>query len=101
MRSDPGVPEPLGQARRRFLASCGKFALATPPVVTLMLADAERNYAVAQSGGVGGGGGGGGKGHHHGHHHGHGHKRGHGHKKDHDGGHKGRHHGGRHGGDKW
>lgn len=38
-------------ARRRFLAVCGKFAVATPPAVSLMLAAAERNYAVAASGG--------------------------------------------------
>jgi hypothetical protein len=53
MRSDPGTPEKLVEARRRFLATCGKFAVATPPVVTLMLAEAERNYAVAVSGGGG------------------------------------------------
>jgi hypothetical protein len=38
-------------ARRRFLAACGKFAVATPPAVSLLLASAERNYAVAASGG--------------------------------------------------
>ena len=54
MRSDPGTPDSLVEARRRFLASCGKFAVATPPVVTLMLAEAQRNYAVAASGGGGG-----------------------------------------------
>jgi hypothetical protein len=41
-------------ARRRFLAACGKFALATPPAITLMLAAGERNYATAASGGSGG-----------------------------------------------
>lgn len=76
MRSDPATPDKLVEARRRFLASCGKFALATPPVVTLMLADAERNYAVAGSGGGGH--------HHRGHHGGHHHGR------------HGGHHGGRH-----
>ena len=40
-------------ARRRFLAACGKFALATPPAITLMLAAGERNYATAASGGGG------------------------------------------------
>ena len=53
MPSDPGAPDAIVEARRRFLASCGKFAVATPPVVTLMLAEAERNYAVAVSGGGG------------------------------------------------
>ncbi len=57
------MPEPtdtdsLVEARRRFLATCGKFAVATPPVVALMLADAERNYAAAGSNnGFGNGGG--------------------------------------------
>jgi hypothetical protein len=51
MRKEQGGLDPLTEARRRFLASCGKFAVATPPVVTLMLAEASRNYAVAVSGG--------------------------------------------------
>lgn len=38
-------------ARRRFLAHCGKFAIATPPAVTLLLAQSERNYSFAISGG--------------------------------------------------
>ncbi len=37
-------------ARRRFLLNCGKFAVVTPPVVTLMLSTAERSYAVVASG---------------------------------------------------
>ena len=36
-------------ARRRFLATCGKFAIVTPPVVTLMLSASKRNYAAANS----------------------------------------------------
>jgi hypothetical protein len=43
------------EARRRFLATCGKFAAVTPPTITLMLAAAERSYVAAQSGGGGGG----------------------------------------------
>lgn len=39
-------------ARRRFLAHCGTFAAATPPAITLLLAQAERNYAFASSGGI-------------------------------------------------
>jgi hypothetical protein len=54
MASNPRTPDSLVEARRHFLASCGKFAIATPPVVTLMLAEAERNYAIAHSGGGGG-----------------------------------------------
>ncbi|MGE0094440.1 MAG: hypothetical protein AB7M05_09365 [Alphaproteobacteria bacterium] len=49
-------------ARRRFLANCGKFAIVTPPVVSLMLSASHRSYANVGSGGGGG----------HGHGHGHG-----------------------------
>jgi hypothetical protein len=42
--------EALATARRNFLKSCGKFAVLTPPAVTLMLSAASHNYAVAQSG---------------------------------------------------
>jgi hypothetical protein len=42
--------ESLVTARRKFLKSCGKFAVITPPAVTLMLSAASHNYAVAQSG---------------------------------------------------
>lgn len=55
MTSRPSRPEAdVVEARRRFLAACGKFSIATPPAVALMLAAAERNYAVAASGGGGG-----------------------------------------------
>ena len=47
------------EARRRFLARCGKFAAVTPPAIALMLNAAERNYAVAASGNNGFGNGGG------------------------------------------
>ncbi len=56
MTSRPSRPEAdVVEARRSFLAACGKFSIATPPAVALMLAAAERNYAVAASGGGGGG----------------------------------------------
>jgi len=38
-------------ARRRFLATCGKFAIVTPPVVSLMLSASHRSYAAVGSGG--------------------------------------------------
>ena len=38
------------EARRRFLASCGKFAIATPPAVALMLSATKQSYATASSG---------------------------------------------------
>jgi hypothetical protein len=41
-------------ARRRFLATCGKFAAITPPAMTVLLASTAQNYAVAGSGGGGG-----------------------------------------------
>jgi hypothetical protein len=39
------------EARRRFLAKCGKFAVITPPAMTVLLASTSQNYAVASSGG--------------------------------------------------
>jgi len=38
------------EARRQFLAKCGKFAVITPPVMTVLLASTAQNYAVAASG---------------------------------------------------
>jgi hypothetical protein len=52
----PSPDAELAQARRRFLAACGKFSIATPPAVALLLAASERNYAVAASGNGGGNG---------------------------------------------
>lgn len=69
-------PQETNEARRRFLAKCGKFAVITPPVVTLMLTATHGNYAAAHSGFHGGGGHG--HGHGHGHHHGRGRGDGHG-----------------------
>jgi hypothetical protein len=39
------------QARRAFLAKCGKFAAITPVVMTGMLVASKQNFAVATSGG--------------------------------------------------
>jgi len=36
-------------ARREFLAKCGRLAVVTPPAVTLMLAAARNNRAAAFS----------------------------------------------------
>ena len=38
------------EARRRFLATCGKFAVITPPAMTVLLSSTAQNYAVAGSG---------------------------------------------------
>jgi hypothetical protein len=43
--------DPSSNARREFLAKCGRLAVVTPPAVTLMLAASQRHFAVAQSGG--------------------------------------------------
>lgn len=40
----------LQAVRRRFLANCGKFAVATPPAVSLLLAASHSHYAAASSG---------------------------------------------------
>ena len=49
--------------RRKFLASCGKFAVVTPPAITLLLSTSLNSTAVAGSSGkYDGNGGRGGKG---------------------------------------
>src|SRR2546423_4479562 len=37
--------------RRKFLATCGKFAVVTPPAITMLLSTSLHSSAVAQSGG--------------------------------------------------
>jgi len=37
--------------RRKFLAACGKFAVVTPPAITLLLSTSLSSPAVAGSGG--------------------------------------------------
>lgn len=54
-QTNTGVPEApkeetIREARRRFLNECGRFAIATPPAVALLLAASERKFAVAHSG---------------------------------------------------
>lgn len=61
MRTE-SIENDVTRARRQFLARCGKFAVATPPAISLLLAASRANYAVASSGGGGGGGGSGGGG---------------------------------------
>ncbi|MEX2451066.1 MAG: hypothetical protein WD407_09445 [Rhodospirillales bacterium] len=36
--------------RRKFLSKCGKFAIVTPPIVTMLLSTSMSSKAVAQSG---------------------------------------------------
>ena len=37
--------------RRKFLASCGKFAVVTPPAITVLLSTSLHSSAIAHSGG--------------------------------------------------
>lgn len=47
------VPPPADGAadRREFLAKCGRFAIVTPPAVTLLLSTSLTSDAIAKSGG--------------------------------------------------
>lgn len=50
------APKPAKQAdlaRRAFLESCGKFAVVTPPAISLLLSTTLSSPAVAASGGGG------------------------------------------------
>ena len=68
--SNPEDSASMIAARRRFLAACGRFAVITPPAVTLMLSASRQNFAVAASGsGDLPGGGRWDHGHHHHRHH--------------------------------
>jgi hypothetical protein len=61
-RNAEGPMEGAAAARRDFLAKCGKFAVVTPPAVSLLLSTSLNSAAIASSGGGEGGGGGGGGG---------------------------------------
>ncbi|QQO12631.1 hypothetical protein JJB99_24630 [Bradyrhizobium diazoefficiens] len=39
-----------GEDRREFLKSCGKFAVVTPPAMTLLLSTSLSSTAIARSG---------------------------------------------------
>jgi hypothetical protein len=45
-----------GAQRRKFLKQAGKVAIATPPVLAILLSAEGRHYALALSGGGGSGG---------------------------------------------
>jgi hypothetical protein len=45
---DTGTP--LDDDRRKFLASCGKFAVVTPPAITMLLSTSLNSTAIASSG---------------------------------------------------
>jgi|1186.fasta_scaffold232456_1 hypothetical protein len=48
----PTLPEnDADKDRRKFLATCGKFAVVTPPAITMLLSTSLTSDAIAQSGG--------------------------------------------------
>jgi hypothetical protein len=51
--NDPRVEgqNPPDEDRRKFLAACGKFAVVTPPALTILLSTSLNSEAVARSGG--------------------------------------------------
>ena len=52
-----GVSEPISsedQARRDFLKKAGRFAVVTPPAITLLLGTSLNSRAIAHSAGSGG-----------------------------------------------
>lgn len=42
---------PADEDRRKFLAACGKFAVVTPPALTVLLSTSLNSEAVTRSGG--------------------------------------------------
>jgi hypothetical protein len=50
-RKEAKGKDPIVEARRQFLAKAGKFSIATPPAIAILLSEANRNYALAVSGG--------------------------------------------------
>jgi hypothetical protein len=53
------APDSAGEDRRKFLATCGKFAIVTPPALTLLLSTSLNSTAIASSSGNNGNNGGG------------------------------------------
>jgi hypothetical protein len=49
--SHPESETASGADRRKFLAACGKFAVVTPPAMTMLLSTSLTSTAIAQSGG--------------------------------------------------
>jgi len=52
------LPDEANEDRRKFLASCGRFAAVTPPAITMLLSTSLSSEAIAHSGGRGQWGGG-------------------------------------------
>ena len=52
MSKIPSLPQnDADNDRRKFLATCGKFAVVTPPAITMLLSTSLTSDAIAQSGG--------------------------------------------------
>jgi hypothetical protein len=51
INSSPDID--ANEDRRKFLASCGKFAVVTPPAITLLLSTSLTSDAIAGSNGKG------------------------------------------------
>jgi hypothetical protein len=50
MKNIKDTLETTTEARRAFLSRCGKYAIATPPTVAILLSATKQNYAGAVSG---------------------------------------------------
>jgi hypothetical protein len=50
-RSQGWMETEFEEDRRRFLASCGRFAAITPPALTILLSTSLNTEAIARSGG--------------------------------------------------
>jgi len=50
------APHDMKEDRRRFLQTCGRFAVTVPPAMTIMLSTSLTSAAIAASSGGGGGG---------------------------------------------
>jgi hypothetical protein len=46
-----GTETPVDDDRRKFLATCGQFAVVTPPALTVLLSTSLSSEAIAHSGG--------------------------------------------------
>jgi hypothetical protein len=55
MHENQNDPSPVDDDRRKFLAKCGKFAVVTPPAITVLLSTSLNSQAIASSSGQGGG----------------------------------------------
>ena len=50
-KDEPPFHDAANEDRRKFLATCGKFAIVTPPALTLLLSTSLNSPAIAGSSG--------------------------------------------------